>query len=297
MNHEEQHVTKTEAQAARSSPRVTDRPKEEKPEDFNATVRIAKDSSVRKLITYVMSRLEGGGVVTLQALNICVRKAILVALITRDRLGDIYQLNSLLVVQESSDKTEEEDARTRTSSGLQIILSKDPLDSNDVGYQKPRPKGFASHLLQRKFKPYISNTVLWDLGRQQERIDHRDKGPADDSRNEEKDSQPRRRPGRRPKQTEYEEKPAPDQAAAGKNRRRRQPRNSNAQDKERSSSEEKRGGNGNRGRFTQSKRESYDDRREDRGDRRGNPDNRQKQSSPPGDYDYMGREVPRNNRR
>lgn len=39
---------------------------------------------------------------TLQALNQCVHKAITVALITRDRLGNIYQVNSLLVVQEGS---------------------------------------------------------------------------------------------------------------------------------------------------------------------------------------------------
>mmetsp|Transcript_26608 Transcript_26608/g.35592 ORF Transcript_26608/g.35592 Transcript_26608/m.35592 type:complete len:115 (+) Transcript_26608:129-473(+) len=60
------------------------------PENFNANVRIAKDSSVRKLISFVMSRLERGGTVTLQALNMCVHKAIMIALICRDRLGNIH---------------------------------------------------------------------------------------------------------------------------------------------------------------------------------------------------------------
>ena len=50
-----------------------------------------------------MSRLESGGTVTLQALNLCVHKAITIALICRDRLGNIYQVNSLLVVQETKD--------------------------------------------------------------------------------------------------------------------------------------------------------------------------------------------------
>ena len=36
-----------------------------KPEDFNATVRVAKESSVRKLISFVMYRLERGGTVTI----------------------------------------------------------------------------------------------------------------------------------------------------------------------------------------------------------------------------------------
>ena len=60
------------------------------PENFDATVRVAKDSSVHRLITFVMSRLEGDGKVTIQALNLCVRKAIMLASIARDRLGNVY---------------------------------------------------------------------------------------------------------------------------------------------------------------------------------------------------------------
>ena len=37
----------------------------EEPENMDANVRIAKDSSVRKLISFVMGRLERGGTVTL----------------------------------------------------------------------------------------------------------------------------------------------------------------------------------------------------------------------------------------
>jgi len=124
-------------------------------EAANATVRVAKDSSTRKLITFVMSRLENGGTVTLQALNLCVHKAITIALICRDRLGNVYQVNSLLVVQETKEKdvdaekgddaaAAEGEKETRTSSGIQIILSKSPLDKTEVGYEKPRPKGFAN---------------------------------------------------------------------------------------------------------------------------------------------------------
>lgn len=102
---------------------------------MDANVRIAKDSSVRKLISFVMSRLERGGTVTLQALNLCVKKAITIALIVRDRLGNIYQVNSLLVVQETkeTDKSEagaDETAHVRSTSGIQIILSRSPLDKD-----------------------------------------------------------------------------------------------------------------------------------------------------------------------
>ena len=120
-------------------------------EEVNAIVRVSKDSQVRKLISFVMGRLERGGTVTLQALNQCVHKAITVALISRDRLGNIYQVNSLLVVQEgpsaasgeaASGEEQQLQPRVRTTSGIQIILSKSPLDDKEVGYEKPKPKGF-----------------------------------------------------------------------------------------------------------------------------------------------------------
>ena len=108
-------------------------------------MRIKKDSSTRKLITYVMGRLEAGDRVVLQGLGICVHKAITVALISRDRLGNVYQQNSLLVLEDPAAAVSEADkataeegeaaassgaAKPRTSTGIQIILSKSPLDSS-----------------------------------------------------------------------------------------------------------------------------------------------------------------------
>jgi len=121
-------------------------------QSMDLNVRVAKDSSTRKLITFVMNRLEQGGTVTLQALNVCVHKAITIALIVRDRLGNIHQVNSLLVVQETKEGEKsgaDETQQTRTSSGIQIILSKSPLNKSEVGYEKPKPKGFASMNRQR----------------------------------------------------------------------------------------------------------------------------------------------------
>ena len=46
------------------------------PESFDAVVRVAKDSITRKLISFVMYRLDKGGKVTLQALSLNVHKAI-----------------------------------------------------------------------------------------------------------------------------------------------------------------------------------------------------------------------------
>lgn len=38
----------------------------------------------------------------------------------------------------------------RTTSGIQIILSKSPLDNEEVGYEKPKPKGFVQQVRQGK---------------------------------------------------------------------------------------------------------------------------------------------------
>ena len=55
----------------------TDSAKDEAtPESFDAVVRVAKDSITRKLISFVMYRLDKGGKVTLQALSLNVHKAI-----------------------------------------------------------------------------------------------------------------------------------------------------------------------------------------------------------------------------
>ena len=103
-------ITDKSASAADESKTATE------PENFDAIVRIARESSVRKLISFVMSRIERGGQVTLQALNMCVHKAITIALIVRDRLGNIHQVNSLLVVQESKENDKSGQAADETAS-------------------------------------------------------------------------------------------------------------------------------------------------------------------------------------
>ena len=108
---------KEEATAAPSSPRPTqgepslDQPKaegEEPPKSEEAvehtaekdpTVRVAKDSSLRKLIGLTIKKVEANETVTIQALNLCVHKAITLASIVRDRVGNVSQINSLLVLE------------------------------------------------------------------------------------------------------------------------------------------------------------------------------------------------------
>ena len=150
---------KQEATAAPSSPRPTkeestdkakadgaDSPSDdaEKTAEKDPIVRVSKDSSLRKLIGFIIKKIEANETVTIQALNLCVHKAITVASIVRDRVGNVYQVNSLLVLENSR-------LPGKSTSGIQIILSLKEQDSSDVGYQKPKPQGYAaSRLTQRK---------------------------------------------------------------------------------------------------------------------------------------------------
>ena len=153
---------KPEATAAASSPRPTqgepslDQPKAdgagtprsedavEKTAEKDPTVRVSKDSSLRKLIGFCIKKVEANETVTIQALNLCVHKAITLASIVRDRVGNVSQINSLLVLENTR-------LPGKSTSGIQIVLSLSELDRTDVGYQKPKPQGFAaSRLAQSK---------------------------------------------------------------------------------------------------------------------------------------------------
>ena len=138
-----------EATAAKASPakneqtKPTETPAEsEQVAEKNPTVRVSKNSSLRKLIGFCIKKVESDEVVTIQALNLCVHKAIILASIVRDRVGNVSQINSLLVL-------DNERLPGKTTSGIQIVLSLGDLDNEDVGYQKPKPQGYAASRLNQ----------------------------------------------------------------------------------------------------------------------------------------------------
>ena len=89
----------TEATAAKASPRAAEEtealPATETPSEVaevaekNPTVRVSKTSSLRKLIGFCIKKVESNEVVTIQALNLCVHKAIVLSSIVRDRVGNV----------------------------------------------------------------------------------------------------------------------------------------------------------------------------------------------------------------
>ena len=73
-----------------------------------------------------------------------VKALILIELVKR-RVGDLHQLNKiysmeLVSYEESKIEGMEKIENKRRVTAMDTILSKEPLDSNDPGYQAPEPK-------------------------------------------------------------------------------------------------------------------------------------------------------------
>jgi DNA-binding protein len=99
------------------------------------SVLIGQGSQLRRLISAAIARVKANQTVTLKAFGRNQHRAVTLASIVRDRVGDLHQLNSF--VEEKNEK----EGKERLFVGIQIILSAEPLDTEDPGYQKPKPKG------------------------------------------------------------------------------------------------------------------------------------------------------------
>lgn len=87
------------------------------------------------MISAAIARVKANQPVTMKAFGRNQHKAVTLASIVRDRVGNLHQLNSF--VEEKTEK----DGKERLFVGLQIVLSAEPLDTEAVGYQKPKPQG------------------------------------------------------------------------------------------------------------------------------------------------------------
>ena len=104
----------------------------------NPTIKIRKDSQLRKLIAYAITRVENGDTVTVVAYGRCLPRAITLVAIVRERVGHVNQVSSL--VNAEGDEEEGRGAG-RITTGISIVISRSALDSSDPGYQRGKPRG------------------------------------------------------------------------------------------------------------------------------------------------------------
>jgi len=82
---------------------------------------------------------------TIRATGNAIVKAIILTELVKRRIGDLHQINkihSLEIVDVYQPKVQGMDPieQKRRVTAMDTILSKEPLDTEDVGYQQPEPK-------------------------------------------------------------------------------------------------------------------------------------------------------------
>ena len=100
---------------------------------------------------------------TIRATGNAITKALILIELVKRRIGDLHQLNTIhSMVIEDEFKPKEEGMQNvkqvRRVTALDCVLSKDELDSTQVGYQEPVPREERTQLPPRKReKPANSN--------------------------------------------------------------------------------------------------------------------------------------------
>jgi DNA-binding protein len=87
-----------------------------KPAKDDNVVRVTRTSSIRNQIAYTMKRVQAGDTITISGLGLGISKAILIASVVRDRIGNVHMLNSF---DEVADKRRPE----LKTTGIRITLS------------------------------------------------------------------------------------------------------------------------------------------------------------------------------
>uniref|UniRef100_A0A8C2WNB5 Ribonuclease P and MRP subunit p25, b n=1 Tax=Cyclopterus lumpus TaxID=8103 RepID=A0A8C2WNB5_CYCLU len=107
-------------------------------------MRVKEGSKIRNLMGFAMARIGGGGLrqVVFTGSGRAVTKTITCAEIMKRKFGSLHQLTKLQYkvvkeVWESSEGGTSEMTVHRTVPSISILLSKDPLDPQEPGYQPP----------------------------------------------------------------------------------------------------------------------------------------------------------------
>lgn len=110
-------------------------------------IRVAAKGQIKNYLGYafrILNKTDHRSLKIRATGNAIVKALILIELVKR-RVGDLHQLNkiySMEIVSYEDNKIEgmEKIENKRRVTAMDTVLSKDTLDVNDPGYQKPEPK-------------------------------------------------------------------------------------------------------------------------------------------------------------
>ena len=83
-------------------------------------------------LKYLFAMLKQDKPVTIKASGNAISQAIRMSCVVRSRIGDLHQVTTLHELKDGQ----------RETHGIEILISKNSLDQDSVGYQAPEPQGF-----------------------------------------------------------------------------------------------------------------------------------------------------------
>lgn len=123
-------------------------------------IRVKADARLFRYVKYAMKCLsEGQRTLMLKGTGTATSKVLQLTEILKRRIGNLYQTNKLYSVHVESRRDSRDGDEMRRISVFESVLSMDPLDRTDVGYQEPVPKEESGRPLQRRpgYHNYRSN--------------------------------------------------------------------------------------------------------------------------------------------
>ncbi len=145
---------------------VTETTKSTKVLDTNE-VRVSMKAPIGRLIAESISKVsaaEVGQSVILTGLGNAIPKLIEVIEAVKRKIGFLHQLNELTYLtlgqgeDDDNEELKESDKKKRGVEQLKIVLSKNALDKNSVGYQKPAPISGRAKFFKRNFNNKPENS-------------------------------------------------------------------------------------------------------------------------------------------
>lgn len=136
------------------------RPKEETKEN---EIKVAAMGQVPRYLAYafrILKHSDQHSSITIRASNQAIAKAMQIVELIKRKIGNLHQINRIQTIQivdryESTVEGLEPQEITRNVTAYDCILSKEPLDTTDIGYQAPKAPEEASPIkpVQKPQKP------------------------------------------------------------------------------------------------------------------------------------------------
>jgi DNA-binding protein len=114
-------------------------------------IRVKADAMLSRYVHYALKCMkEGSRSLKIKGTGTATCKVLQLTEILKRRIGNLYQSNNLYSMYVESNRDGQDGEAKRRISVFESVLSMDPLDTTDIGYQEPVPKEESERPQQRR---------------------------------------------------------------------------------------------------------------------------------------------------